>query len=639
MRLSLKRALAGLAGLAVAASLSPLMASPAAAAPPAGPSDQGTASVRTAGGGAALASGDSATNWTLRLPSGASCAGDNSEGFRVQGFLVSQAVDLSTLAFNSFGPTPYTVGSATNTRVPLFDTTGTPYFAFPAPAASPGGPGAVINIPDFNYTQQAPGDIPAGVYKLGLACVNGGAIQEYWDTLVTVSTPGGGPAQFNWAQGAVAAAPVLDSVTAGNGTLTANFTPGVSDPAATSFTATASGPGGPFTATGGSSPLTITGLANGSSYSVTVTATNTVGTSAPSNAISGTPQAGPRTNVTGVSVTPGAPGSGNATVNWTAPGANTPPATPTGYQVVVTGPTASTQTVAHPGTSLALTGLAAGSYSVTVTAQYATAPTTGTVPASTPVAFNINPAQVLLQDIDVNRPVGALVLTQVCGAHGALPQVNAGTFTGFPDTLLAEFAVDSSTVVAPTTGGTAPTVTGGGGDPFRGEYPYPTDENTGVANPNYPTHCGVDLGVARFVTRGAGAGQFFAARGILNQVTVVDTRDDDAGWTITGQMSDFVANGTDTFSGSQLGWVPRMTEDTPAFQDATGASYNQTVAAGSPVAPNTQGGLGNGEPLATALANQGLGTAILDARLLLLIPVTADAGDYTGVLTLTATGP
>jgi NAD+ kinase len=49
----------------------------------------------------------------------------------------------------------------------------------------------------------------------------------------------------------------------------------------------------------------------------------------------------------------------------------------------------------------------------------------------------------------------------------------------------------------------------------------------------------VALGTAKLVTSGTGAGQFLQASGLLNQVTVVDTRDTDTGWNITGTMGTF----------------------------------------------------------------------------------------------------
>jgi trimeric autotransporter adhesin len=74
----------------------------------------------------------------------------------------------------------------------------------------------------------------------------------------------------------------IDSVSKGGslGSLVVSFTPANSGPAATSFTVTSS-PGG-ITASGASSPITVTGLNPGTSYSFTVVASNAVGSSAAS---------------------------------------------------------------------------------------------------------------------------------------------------------------------------------------------------------------------------------------------------------------------------------------------------------------------------------------------------------------------
>ena len=151
------------------------------------------------------------------------------------------------------------------------------------------------------------------------------------------------------------------------------------------------------------------------------------------------------------------------------------------------------------------------------------------------------------------------------------------------------------------------------------------------------------------MTQGAGAGQFFTATAAMNQVSIVDTRNVDLGWTVTGEMEDFAASseqddgtGTgalDSFAGDFLGWSPVVTADTPGFDDDLDPgtpNYDQTAVAGSAVAPATIDGLGNGATLATAAPGAGLGTAILDARVRLLIPVTADAGLYEGSLRFSA---
>jgi hypothetical protein len=124
-------------------------------------------------------------------------------------------------------------------------------------------------------------------------------------------TPGSPPTAPGAPSGAVA--------TAANGEATVSFTPPLSDGGdpIMGYTVT-SDPGG-IEADGTESPITVPGLANGQSYTFTVTATNGVGTSAPSapsNAVTpttGETVPGPPTGVTATA------GNGQATINFTAP--------------------------------------------------------------------------------------------------------------------------------------------------------------------------------------------------------------------------------------------------------------------------------------------------------------------------------
>ena len=136
----------------------------------------------------------------------------------------------------------------------------------------------------------------------------------------------------------------------------------------------------------------------------------------------------------------------------------------------------------------------------------------------------------------------------------------------------------------------------------------------------------------RLVPSGALAGNYYTASGRLNQVTIVNTQDLDQAWTLNGAMGAFtVAGGSSSFSGNFLGWSPVVSSVSSAV---TGAStYQMVVTPGAAVDPNAPG-LGAAKPLASSLAGQGLGITTLDARLKLLIPSTAAAGTYTGVLTL-----
>jgi hypothetical protein len=97
--------------------------------------------------------------------------------------------------------------------------------------------------------------------------------------------------------GTVPGAPTIGTATAGNAQASVAFTaPAVTGgPAITSYTATSS-PGG-ITGSAASSPITVTGLTNGTAYTFTVTATNSIGTgpaSAASNSV--TPSAAPVTD-------------------------------------------------------------------------------------------------------------------------------------------------------------------------------------------------------------------------------------------------------------------------------------------------------------------------------------------------------
>lgn len=635
----LKRACSALLAVTAAVTIMPLLNPPVASA--AGVL-QGALNVRTPGGGAALNSGNGDTVFTLRPPTGAACGGDSANDFyTVQSYMVPASVDPSTLTFNSAGPIP--AGSGANFRQPMYNSATSGAYTNALTLDNPGSPrpkpGEIINIPDFTVDVHGPGDIPPGAYNIGLACTFGPAgatqMKEFWNTTMTFTTnPSGGFSQVSWSVGAAPAAPTLTTVTPGDATLTAAFSHSASTPAS-NYTATATPQAADPDCTGGAvtSPsqattanIVLGGLVNSCTYDVVVTANNGVGSPAVSNTIAGTPIAAPRPPVATVNATPG---TGSALVSWTAPASG--PA-PTGYSLVVTNSNsapngASPYTLGAGVLSQNVTGLTAGTlYTFTVT------PTHATAPAALPASATATPfsSQILQQNLQVTRPVGALVLTQVCSSNGAIP-AETGAQLGFPDGSLTAIPADAS--------GTAPTTTAGGAvqDGNFPEYPYPVDENTQVPNATYPTHCGINLGIAKFVTSGPGAGQFFRASGVMNQIHVVETRDDDSGWTINGAMTAFTS-GANSFSGSQLGWTPQATDDSDPVTFSDGSTYDQLAVAGPGVAPNTANaaGLSSGRELGHAAIGRGLGIAVLDARLKLLIPVTANSGVYTATLSITS---
>lgn len=190
----------------------------------------------------------------------------------------------------------------------------------------------------------------------------------------------------------VPSAPTIGAATRGNGQASVTFTAPASDGGSviTGYTVTSS-PGG-FTASGASSPITVTGLSNGTPYTFTVVATNAVGDSAPSSSSSA---------VTPATV-PGAPTIGTATrgntqvsVAFTAPASNGGSA--------ITGYTATSNpggfTASGSSSPLTVTGLTNGTgYTFTVVAtnavgdSAASSASNSATPATTPGAPTIGTA-------------------------------------------------------------------------------------------------------------------------------------------------------------------------------------------------------------------------------------------------------
>jgi hypothetical protein len=656
--LSMATATAALASVALAVS-------PASALPP------GTAP--TAGQTLTVAAGaTSSTNFQLSLSAPNNvCPGDGLAGYRWATYMVPASVDAATLTWTASGPS---AGSGVFAQ-PLFSEAGSPQVA-----KTPGiGTGLITGTPaNYNFASVAGLPVPNGEYKVGYACYLAGQTERYWQTLITVS--GSTASSFNWVKGVKPAAPVLASpLTVDNQTINGSFSESAADPAISGRTVTAVPQGGGTTVTksvasaGAFTLNAADGVLNGKVYDVTVTVTNSIGSTV-SNTVTSPLVAPPTIAAPAVSTVDGV---GKVTVNWTpavAPGG----ATLVNHVVTCNSNAGFTGTacagspfIVAAGTNTRDITLDPGTYYFRVQANY-DEPYIGATSAS--VTGTANASQVLVQDITVIRPLGALVLTQQCGVMGSAAEYNdpqMGILPAIPATANADpdaagYWVWSAGGIETLPNGSAPTQgVGGAADPnftdgkaadvngpaYDG-YPYPVATN-GSANAVYPTNCAINLGTARLITNGPNAGQYFATTGRINQLTVINTQDIDGGWTLNGKMSDFTSTSdpSDTFSGNLLGWNPEVTWDSLANLDG----YNMEVLAGDvrqPVASSSAAGLGpNGavnnatqadttkgtraNSLAKATIEKSLGMAVIDARLRLLIPVTADAGTYTGTLTFT----
>jgi hypothetical protein len=149
------------------------------------------------------------------------------------------------------------------------------------PASSGGAPTSFVLTPSPTTSPTTFTGSSSPIVVTGLA-----SSTQYTYT-VSATSPYGTSAASSASSGVTATsvpqAPTIDAVTAGNALATVAYTAGATGGATATFTATST----PGSLTGtGESPITVSGLTNGTSYTFAVTATNANGTSAASAASS-----------------------------------------------------------------------------------------------------------------------------------------------------------------------------------------------------------------------------------------------------------------------------------------------------------------------------------------------------------------
>lgn len=253
------------------------------------------------------------------------------------------------------------------------------------PATVPGAPTAVsaiagnqsatvsftppVNNGGFPITGYTVTSLPSGLIATGASSplvvnglVNGVA---YTFTVIAINAKGNSVASVASASvtpATVPGAPMIGLAAAGNQIAIVSFTaPGTTGGSAiTGYTVTSS-PGG-LTATGSASPLTVAGLINGTAYTFSVVATNSVGSGLPSLASNTiTPATVPSAPTIGAVIA----GNASVSVNFT------PPASSGGQPVMFYTVTSNPSNLTATGTSAPITvsGLVNGqAYAFTVTA-------------------------------------------------------------------------------------------------------------------------------------------------------------------------------------------------------------------------------------------------------------------------------
>lgn len=129
------------------------------------------------------------TAFNLAVAAGGHCSGNASSGFVVRSYFIGSGVTLSSVDFGALGlPLPASgTGSGTTFVSALPNVSGAAFFVNPGSSS----PFLVTGLPQLSmYRMVNRATIPAGAYRIGVACVGPTNFVDganFWDTAITIS--------------------------------------------------------------------------------------------------------------------------------------------------------------------------------------------------------------------------------------------------------------------------------------------------------------------------------------------------------------------------------------------------------------------------------------------------------------------
>ena len=576
------------------ASATPLGSVPTAPTTVTAVAGNGQATVTFSG---ALANGNAITSYTVTSSPGGLTASGSASPLTVTGLTNGTAYTFTVRATNSIGTS--SASAASNSVTPA----GAPSAPTTVTAVAGNGQATVTfsgaSANGSTITSYTVTSSPGGLTVSGSASpltvtglTNGTAYTFTVRSTNAVGTSSASSSSNSVTPAGAPSAPTTLSATAANAQATITFSGAQANGSAiTSYTATSS-PGG-LTATGSASPLTVTGLTNGTAYTFTVRAINSIGTSAASAASNSVTPAGAPSAPTTVTAV-----AGNGQVTVTFSGASANGSAITGY-TVTSSPGGLTAT--GSASPLTVTGLSNGTaYTFTVTAANAVGVSSAST-ASNSVTPNIVPGAPTAVSATAGNAQASVSFTAPVPNGGSA--VLSYTVTSSPGGLTATGS-SSPLTVSGLTNGTAYTFTVVANNATGpGAVSAPSNSVTPAGAPTAPTTVTAVAGNTQATVTFSGA----SANG--STITGYTVTSSPGGLTATGSASPLtvtgLTNGTAyTFTVSAINGV--------GTSAASGASNSVTpnIVPGAPTAVSAAAGNNQASVSFTPPVSNG-GTAVL----------------------------